>query len=334
MLRYINYNIVGEGEHRSGWPYCIDALRPLFSEESPILFDDFTERSFLYDAHHRPPGPHPHLSCPWVGVFHHPHDIPTWYLPQMRLQNLFDKPEWRASVANLKLAIVLGANLYDWWRVTYPNIPVAMVKHPTGRPLLEWSPDRFLASTPRRVVQVGWFLRNTTAIKQAVMPEWLQKSHLKQNNYWSGRIEPICAAHYRKVEKRTDHGTVEIINQLSDTDYDLLLAESVVFVEVISAVANNAVVECIARNTPICVNRHPGPLSYLGDAYPLFYDRFDDIEKVLTCENIMAAHEYLCRLDKWWIRGGMFREQVHAACVEHVPECRNGVVHDEVSCIL
>ncbi len=313
--------VVGTGLHRSGWPYCMDALQPLFTPDATVLFDDFIERTFMYDRSRNIDAA---LRVPWVGILHHPPDMPTWYLGKARLQNLLTDTRWLQAAQHLKLLITMGENLQHWCQATWPGIPSVVIKHPTGRPMLEWSPELFLARPRPRIVQVGWFLRNVMAIYQARVPSQFQKAHLvvpdaygRQHMLWQ------CKKMYQQTHpERSEVGEVTQMPTCDDTQFDMLLADSVVLIEVISAVANNTVVECIARNTPICINRHPGPVAYLGNAYPLFYDHFADIERTLTTENIMAAHAYLRGLDKWWIRGAMFREQVRAACCEHVPECR------------
>jgi hypothetical protein len=38
------------------------------------------------------------------------------------------------------------------------------------------------------------------------------------------------------------------------------------------ATSNNAIVECIIRNTPIIVNKLPGVVDYLGENYPLYFN--------------------------------------------------------------
>ena len=321
MLKLVDLNTVGEGEHRSGWPYCIQALRPLFTEDAPVLFDDFVERTFLYDKKWHDEIVH---TGPWVGVIHHPPDMPGWYMDNLHLQNLDSHPRWQASLPNLKMIISMGDNLTTWLEKKWPDIPVVTIRHPTGRPMVEWTPERYWLNREKKVVQVGWFLRNTTAIYQTAVPVTLKKAHLCQKLNWVEYAHWLCTKTYKALHpERADVGTTERISQLNDIDYDVLLAENVVMIEVISAVANNTVVECIARNTPLCINRHPGPVSYLGEDYPLYYDHFSQIPEVLTQQRIMDAHEYLRHMDKWWIRGAMFREQVRTACQRHVAECAN-----------
>ncbi len=320
MLKLTDLNIVGAGEHRSGWPYCIEALTPLLHDDAPVLLDDFVERTFLYDKkwHHELV-----YERPWIGVLHHPPDMPNWYFDKLHLQNLIHNPRWVASLPYCRMFISMGTNLTKWLRQTFPNVPVTTLRHPTGRPMVYWSPERFEANTKKRLVQVGWFLRNTHAIYQADAPAWMKKTHLCQKLNWIEYAHWLCKKSYAQLHpERTEINETETMAQVDDTRYDLLLAENVAFVEVISAVANNTVVECMARNTPICINRHPGPEYYLGRDYPLFYDHFSEIPEVLTIPKILAAHAYLAKMDKWWIRGGMFREHVRAACLEHIPECR------------
>lgn len=320
MLRPFNARVVGAGEHRSGWPFCMAALDPLFDPDSPVMLDDFVERTFLYDWRRNVDATH---RRPWVGIMHHPPDMPEWYLDNIRLQHLLHDARWERCSKHLKLIIVLGNNLVSWLNEFVPGVPVAVIKHPTGKPAFYWSPEAFLAQKWRPVIQVGWFLRNMVAIHQAKLDDQFRKIHLMPPNDWAPRMTHLCRETYRRMHpERRDHGLTETMPSQDNTQFDALLAESVVLVEVISAVANNTVVECIMRNTPICVNRHPGPLYYLGPDYPLFYDRFEDIGDLLTVDNILAAHEYLKRMDKWWTLGSMFCEQVRAACQQHVPECR------------
>jgi len=110
MLKLVDLATVGAGEHRSGWPYCLESLKSLFSDDAPVLFDDFCERTFLYDAKWH--GEYVH-ETPWVGVLHHPPDMPNWYLRQLHLQRLHENERWQESLSNLRLLISMGGNLTE-----------------------------------------------------------------------------------------------------------------------------------------------------------------------------------------------------------------------------
>ncbi len=204
MLRPLEHTAVGQGQHRSGWPYCLDALRPLFSPLATVTFDDFIEHTFLYNktditlTHLRP----------WVGVLHHPPDMPDWYLPKIHLQNLATNSRWQHALPQLKLIITLGENLQAWCRSQWPAIPCVVVKHPTAPGLLQWTPTRFLQDQHPAVVQIGWFLRNLQAIHQAQVPAGFRKVQLSQAHPLELQLRQPCAVAYR----RANAGTVELVS--------------------------------------------------------------------------------------------------------------------------
>ena len=53
-------------------------------------------------------------------------------------------------------------------------------------------------------------------------------------------------------------------------------------------------IECIARGTPIVVNRIPSTEEYLGKDYPLLFEDLDHAAEMIKDDNlIFSAHEYL-----------------------------------------
>jgi hypothetical protein len=81
-------------------------------------------------------------------------------------------------------------------------------------------------------------------------------------------------------------------------EYDELLTKNIVFVDLFDASANNTVLECIVRNTPIVINKINSVVEYLGEAYPLYFEDISQINSLLTLENITKSHIYLQNMDK------------------------------------
>lgn len=310
------------GVHRSGWEYALQSIQHLFTDEG-VIFDDFVERTFLY-------GREWHNDIvytePWIGVVHHAPDIPTWYLGNLQLWGMIESSRWQDSLPQLKMLVAMSPQLQEWLQMRYPDIPVALIKHPTGRPAIYWTPERFAQNTDKLLLQVGWFCRNTAAIYQVPIeqPYWLRKTHLRQTVVWIGYTEQLCQNNFRSA--KYNRGLTRVLEPTNNADYDILLSRNVVFMEVIAAAANNTVVECIARNTPIVLNRHPGPLYYLGEEYPLFYDDIAQVPELVTHETILRAHKYLKNMDKTWIRGACFADDLACNCVMNIPECRQSPV--------
>jgi len=93
--------------------------------------------------------------------------------------------------------------------------------------------------------------------------------------------------------------SVQLIDKLENDDYDVLLSENVVFLNLLDCSACNTVIECIVRNTPIIVNRLPALEEILGQHYPGFYGTLDEASKI--CKNIdkiKNIHVYLQKMDK------------------------------------
>ena len=104
------------------------------------------------------------------------------------------------------------------------------------------------------------------------------------------------------------------VNFIEPSGYDFLLSRSVVCMEVLDAAANNVTIECLARNTPLIVNRHPAVVEYLGADYPLYYDDHRQIADMLADESlILSAHQYLRAADKSFLSQSSFRRGIVTA---------------------
>jgi hypothetical protein len=97
---------------------------------------------------------------------------------------------------------------------------------------------------------------------------------------------------------------IEFIDFLENNDYDNLLSENIVYINLVDASAVNTVIECIVRATPIIVNKHPAVIELLGESYPLYFiSNHDDynginleINNILQTDKLIRrAHNYLKR---------------------------------------
>ncbi|MEL6855702.1 MAG: hypothetical protein AAFO83_11420, partial [Cyanobacteria bacterium J06607_13] len=105
------------------------------------------------------------------------------------------------------------------------------------------------------------------------------------------------------------------LSRLSDREYDTLLTENIAFAFLHDSSANNTVIECIARATPIVVNPLPAVVEYLGEGYPLYASTLQEAaEKVMELDLIRAAHEYLKTCDRrYQLSASYFRQAFQAS---------------------
>jgi hypothetical protein len=309
--------------HRSGWRYAMEALYPLHHPDG-VRFEGFLDEPFgvdhpregvragpaLLDALRRPsyatrwtaeerriiP-----IREPWVGVWHNPQGMPPWFRPDLAPELIMDKAVWRESLPHCRGLFALSEHHASWLR-SATSLPVSVVHLPCEIPERQFDFERFLANPEKRLVQIGWWLRRLTAIDRlplaADAPVRYRRLRLIPG------FAPNAAAHLDELRAleaaadplpvSVDGGAVETWSHLPNGAYDDLLAESIAFVHLYAASANNVVVECLARGTPLLVNRLPAVEEYLGSEYPLYYDSLADAAAhAVDLPRLRAAHDYL-----------------------------------------
>jgi hypothetical protein len=142
---------------------------------------------------------------------------------------------------------------------------------------------------------------------------WLRRfssfDALRANGYCKLRPSPVSEndaagrhrlEQYTSEEKRAamwvpQHGRpVQVTARLNHPDYDALLAKSVIFLDLIDASGVTTVVECLARGTPLLINKIPAVEEYLGADYPLYYSSLCEAEYKLQQKNlIIDGHHHL-----------------------------------------
>jgi hypothetical protein len=117
--------------------------------------------------------------------------------------------------------------------------------------------------------------------------------------------------------RRVRHPGVQVIPGLAPDDYHATLRRCVVFLEFLTVAASNVVVECIARNTPLLVNRLPALEDYLGRDYPLFYDDIADAHRLLDPVALHRGHTCLAAMKKDGLRIETFLDRLRHASRRH-----------------
>lgn len=92
--------------------------------------------------------------------------------------------------------------------------------------------------------------------------------------------------------------SIKIIEYIDNSAYDELLSSNIVFLNLVDASAINTLIECIARNTPIIINKIPPVVELLGEKYPLYYNNLYDVYKLININQINKAYKYIQKLDK------------------------------------
>jgi glycosyltransferase involved in cell wall biosynthesis len=254
--------------HRGGWKYVCRLLSEYLHCEGGVRIigsveDEIAERKVI--------------AQPWVGFVHQvPKHNLRWF-PD--LDRLLNDECWKASVQNCLGIFVLSTYVKNYLQSQGCPVPVARLFYPVETTDRLFSFENFANGKQKRLVCGGEFLRNFQAFYDLNLPGFSKQLLVHEGFKW---------------DSITPNDSVLPLGRVSDDQYDALLQDSVVFLNLFDAPANTTVVECIIRNTPILINRLPGVVEYLGDDYPFYYESIQEAEwKLQQIDLIRQTSDYL-----------------------------------------
>ena len=279
-------------EHRGGWRNIINCLYDLniYNENSDIVFYDIVEKAFLWEK--------TKINKTWFGIVHCTENTPP-YLECINTSNLFNRnSHFLQNIQNCLFLIGLSPNVVDYLKLKFNElnikIEVYLLKHPIDfeENIPSFSIDKYIHNDNKKIIQIGQQLRKMTSI---------YKLNIKYHNkLWltgTKNFKNIINIFHKEMKylnvQNIDINDIEMKYTNTFEEYDNLLSENIVFIDLFDAAANNTILECILRRTPIIVNKLPATIYYLGEDYPLFFNNIDDIPNLLNIKNIEKAHIYL-----------------------------------------
>lgn len=299
--------------HRSGWKYCISRLSPLHSRAG-ILFDGFVEYTFgnRIAEYYQGKMQNVPYNKPWVGVMHNPPNAPDWFDTLNSCDAIIDRGVFKTSLHFCKCMITLSKRLKQHLE-TKIKIPIIDVTYPTLLNVPKWCKNKFRKQKHTPLVQIGYWLRNINLIKDIECNNNFIKIWIPSNYQYAEKLRELFDRKERNsYEASYKWNGVTIPQKIQDHQYDDLMTRSIVCMELYDSSANTAIVESIARNTPIIINKLPSVVEYLGKDYPLYFDHRNDIPKMIeNQELIIDAHEYLKQMDKTRFSGTFFLKDLH-----------------------
>ena len=327
--------------HRSGWQYAVDSLQALHNE-SGVLFESFLEDPFAWQQAHSErrqgaqlleyllnPSRHAALNArecgvipfrePWVGFMHNPPNMPAWLHSNEAPQKILASSAWRESM-HYCLGLFTLSQYHANWLHEATGKPVTALLHPSQAPSLGFCFDAFTNNPQKKIVQVGWWLRRQSAIYRLPI--------LADNDCGYGKLRLV--PHFaegsgerlaRLLDEELalegtsivpDCNNTQELHHLDNEAYDELLSRNIVFVQLYDASANNTVIECMLRATPLLVNPLPAVIEYLGADYPLYYNDLEDAAALaMDLGRVRAAHSYLLECpQRKLLSGDHFRQSL------------------------
>ena len=246
--------------HRGGWSYVLNILQSEFYAADGTLFISAIEDVMMKKKS---------IEEPWTGFVH---QVPRNNLEKfLDLERLLENKTWIESLKYCKGLYTISHYLKSYLESKGLPVSINHVHYAIDFQFKKFDLVNFL-NHPRKVVFIGEFMRNYQAFFD-----------LNAGNYQ----KLLLANDGSRNANLPSTSSVKVLDRLSDNDYDQMLSESIVFLNLFDAPANTTVVECLGRNTPILINKLPGVVDYLGEDYPFYYDTLDEASKKLADDNLI-----------------------------------------------
>ena len=305
-----NYNL-SLIEHRGGWKSVVQSLEKteFYNNNSNYDFFDMIELNFMWNENKT-------FMCnnKWSGIIHCTPKTPD-FLNVTNVCNLFDNEYFIKSLNNCVFLVTFSNYITDFLKKKFVemniNIPLHTCKHPVDSTnIKQFNYNDFVKNNNKKILQIGQQLRKTSSIYLLDVNNyekiWLTGTkHLsKCNKLLNKEID------YFNIDKNYFKGNVVMHYTNTFEEYDELLSSNIVFIDLFDASANNTIIECIIRNTPIIVNKLAPVVEYLGEDYPLYFNHLQEVPTLLTSKKIFAAHLYLSRMNKTELSIEYFTKQL------------------------
>lgn len=321
--------------HRSGWQYVVDNLILQLNAQDnlkPLIIDTFIDKTFNWNYNFYSYKCVVPYKTAWVGFIHHTYSS---YNNDYNCDTLFQNTGFLESLLQCKCIFVMSEYLQilieDSLHKINCHVPVINLVHPTENPDIIFNWDLFTQNSNKQLIQVGNWLRNVFGIYRVDLPKTsiIKQKSILQNNNSANYFPPpnfieilknqlntiedtapnaidICRNSFQNMHIKGLFDTivdmensVKTISYLNNTDYDNLLSQNIVFLNLVDASAVNTLIECISRCTPIIVNKLPAIVELLGTNYPLYYKNYYEVSLILDdTERIRHGYLYLRDLDK------------------------------------
>ena len=175
------------------------------------------------------------------------------------------------------------------WLQDRVDVPVVPLVHPTELPEQKFDTEAFLRSERPVIAQIGWWLRRLHSIYE--LPT---RTYGKVFLATHSDVPVLLQRERKRINFTAGYDAAEVMSFLPNETYDDLLSKSIVFAHLYASSANNVVIECIARATPLLINPLEAVREYLGDDYPLYFETLEEAARKAEDRSlILRTHEYL-----------------------------------------
>ena len=289
VIPYYSYDNLKLSGHRFGWDMVTSELQHVFTNPHGVYFNTWCDTGYAFGPSQLPKG------VPWVGICHLTPVGFCQYYKVCDIDLLLHCDAFKDDLRHCKGLFTLSKYMKHYMdsllaKMGYSHIMTDHLYHPVGFSAELFDPSNI--DTISTIIGLGCQMRKCTTIYKVKTDHqriWLSGRSIERSYEI---LEEECKECNISISEE-ERARVQIL-RLSNEDYDHLLGNSFVVIDLYDASANNALIECIARNIPCFVSRIPAIEEYIGKDYPLLFNTMGELESMLlNKELIHTAYEYL-----------------------------------------
>lgn len=313
----IHFAYTIKSDHRGGWGWITEELTKNCVNKKGIRLYDVLDSYFLWMTRFPPL-----IGTSWTGFIHGTPITPS-YSTHFSIDNILTHhcfiESLKKCVCLFTLSQYITDHILDFFKKQDIKTNVYTLKHPTMnvKPIHQFNIKKYLNTVGNNnnnklLLQIGFQMRRISSIYRLKLPNY--------KKIWLTGCSSDELSHERLMDDFKENNITNYEELMKDVSmlyfdnfgqYDSLLANNIVFVDLYDAACNNTVVECIIRNTPIIINKVGGVSEYLGDDYPLYFTKLSDVPKILNnTQKIIQAHSYLANMNKDFLDINYFKTEL------------------------
>lgn len=263
--------------HRHGWKEVISEIKKNLENPCGIELHPNIEIEALENII---------VKKPWIGIIHnvpkHPEHVKKFYGNDMSNDMFFQTQTWKQSKKKCKGLIVLSEYVEKHIK-DKTKIQIKSLFHPTNFDVKKFDINKFVLNNNKKILMIGHWLRNFWSFNKLKTKKY-EKVLLKGADFLYDQI---------KLDN------VKYLERLDNESYDELISKNIVFLDLFDSSANNIIMECISRNTPILVKKLPAIVEYLGEEYPFYFNTLEEAEEKIEDNNyVNKSYDYLLNMKK------------------------------------
>ncbi len=258
-----------------------------------VLFNPAVNLSFTNNNKRKPDKAYNEI---WTGIVHGVFDVrKTYPVSHYSLNELLQDTKFKASLQHC--AGLFTHTQYIRQQLLQnthwdKKIPINVLPYTTEEPQRGFRADWFWRQGKPTIFSIGSTMNRLSSFFEIGNGEF-------NKVLVTPRVSSSFSSYLQSEMKTTKNvSSVSFQEYPKQSNFDEILSHNPVFIDHYDLNTDPVLTQCIVRNTPMIIRRHPAAEEVLGKDYPLFFSDLNQVSALLNESSILEGHVYLANISK------------------------------------